>query len=100
MARGADASALTTNLVGFCCAFAWSFLGNTYFVFRHPGSASSVFPRFAVLAIATFGISTAISMLGDRAQVSPLLSLACVVVVIPIVSYSGNSVWVYRRSVT
>lgn len=96
--RGDAASAVAANLAGFCCAFLWSFLGNTFFVFRYPGSATEVFPRFALVSAVTFALAMAVSATADRIGLHPLAAIAAVVVLIPIASYLGNRWWVFRAS--
>lgn len=94
--RGTEASALVANLVGFSCAFLWSFVGHTYFVFRYPGTAAEVFPRFAAVSAATFVISMLVSFIVDGLGFSPLLAVGLVVIIVPILSYLGNRWWVFR----
>lgn len=95
---GTSASALAANVIGFSCAFLCSFVGHTYFVFRYPGSAAEVFPRFATVSAATFSISMFISIMSNALGFSPLLAVGLVVVLVPIASYLGNRWWVFRTS--
>ncbi|MBX9898638.1 MAG: GtrA family protein [Qipengyuania sp.] len=96
--RGADASAWAATLIGFSCAFLWSFVGHTYFVFRYPGSAARVFPRFVTVSAATFTISMLVSVVANGLGFSRLLAVGLVILVVPIVSYLGNLWWVFRTS--
>jgi putative flippase GtrA len=86
----------TANLAGYACAVAVSYFGHGLLTFRVKLSRW-VLRRFIIASISTFLASEAI-LAGCETllQLTHRVSLAVVVLSIPVISFLFNKLWVYR----
>src|SRR5262245_48494770 len=83
------------NLIGYSCAVAVSYFGHGMFTFRVKLNRR-VLHRFIVVSITTFSASAGIlAGLEELLDLPHRLSLAVVVLTIPLISFLLNKLWVY-----
>jgi putative flippase GtrA len=86
-----------SNLIGYACAVGVSYFGHGLLTFRVQLDGR-VLRRFVLVSIATFAASAGIlAGLEDYLNLPHRLSLAVVVMVIPLISFLLNKLWVYRH---
>jgi putative flippase GtrA len=87
-----------SNLLGYACAVGVSYFGHGLLTFRVELNRR-VLRRFVLVSIATFAASAGIlAGLENQLQLPHRLSLAVVVMTIPLISFVLNKLWVYRHS--
>lgn len=87
---------LWANFVAFGAALALSYFGNHGWTFGAGGRHGHHFPRFVALALAGLALNQAIVFIAvERAGWSFGAALAVVVLVVPVLSFALNRVWVF-----
>ncbi|MBN1378408.1 MAG: GtrA family protein [Gammaproteobacteria bacterium] len=87
------------NLIGYSSAVAVSFFGHGRYTFQITLS-QDIFRRFVVVSVATFLASEGmLAALENSMQLSHRISLAVVVLTIPVITFLLNKMWVFRHPV-
>jgi putative flippase GtrA len=85
------------NFIGYACAVGVSYFGHGLLTFRVKLNRS-VLRRFVLVSVTTYLASAAIlAGLEEGLNVPHRLSLAVVVMIIPLISFLLNKLWVYRH---
>lgn len=87
--------ALIASMIGFMSATGISYLGHALFSFRVKGDHKNFVWRFLVLAGGGFISVTGLVWLLDVLNVSPRMTIALVVLIIPLLTYLFNRLWVF-----
>jgi putative flippase GtrA len=82
------------SLAGYCSAVVISFAGHAFWTFQVKPQRR-IFLRFLVVSASAFLVSEA--LLAASTGLSPAIALAVVVLVIPVLSFLFNKLWVYRK---
>ncbi|MFT5082507.1 MAG: putative flippase GtrA [Lentisphaeria bacterium] len=89
---------LLANFIGYASAIMVSFFGHGFYTFQVKLNAI-IFKKFLVVSIATFLLSEFLVFIFERfIPINHRLSLAMVVVTIPLISFSLNKLWVYKHA--
>jgi putative flippase GtrA len=95
--EGMGFSLYLANLAGYVCAVMVSYFGHGLLTFRVK-LTSRVLGRFIVVSVTTFLASEMIlAGLQTGAKLPHRVSLAVVVLTIPVISFLLNKLWVYRH---
>ncbi len=86
------------NLIGYVTAVVVSYCGHSRFTFR-VALSQEIFRRFIIVSILTFIASEGIlAVLENTLQLGHRISLAIVVLIIPLITFLLNKMWVFRHS--
>jgi putative flippase GtrA len=86
------------NLIGYCSAVTVSYFGHGMLTFQ-VNLNHSVFVRFVVVSVTTFLVSEGIlAVMENTLQFSHRISLAVVVLTIPLITFILSKAWVFRHS--
>ncbi len=89
------ASQVTANCAAFLCATACSYLVNTLWSFSSRLHHKTL-GRFAGVSLLGLGLTTGISWTAQSMGASYWTGLACVVVMVPALTYVAHRSWTYR----
>lgn len=84
------------NLIGYLCAVAVSFIGHSLLTFN-VGLKLKFLGPFILVSVSTFFVSECVLwVLQDVMRLDPRISIAIIVITIPVISYILNKFWVYK----
>jgi putative flippase GtrA len=90
-------SAVAGSVLGFTASVGISFYGHTLYSFKVNIDHGRALHRFVILAIASFALSTGLMwLLADVMAMPHRMSIAAIVVVIPLTNYLFSRFWVFR----
>lgn len=86
------------NVVAYCCANLFSFLGHFHFTFKVSGKAASRMVKFALLGVLGYVISTAITAVSfEMLDLPAWIALALVVVSVTAVTWTASRFWIFKQ---
>lgn len=88
---------LVANLLGAFAAFFVSFLGHARFTFRTRRPLHRSAPRYAVLTMVSFGLTSAIMTFVESRALSGLVYAVAVLCVVPPTSFAIARLWVFQQ---
>lgn len=92
------ASPLWSNFLAFCMAFIVTYLGNYFWAFESRAGHVGAGLKSLCVSLTGLGISQFIVWgLADQAGLPFYLSLCAALMIVPIVTFSLNRYWVFRR---
>ncbi len=91
-----ESSQVTANCVAFLCATACSYLINTLWSFSSRLHQRTL-GRFATISLLGLGLTTGISWTAQSLGASYWTGLACVVLMVPALTYVAHRSWTYRK---
>jgi putative flippase GtrA len=91
-------SALVANTFAFLIAFGVSFAGNYLWTFGSPGCPAQAARRFFVISGGAFAVNILLlASLVHGAWLSPVASAIVSAAVIPVITFTANRLWGFRR---
>ena len=89
---------LTSNVIGYTCAFTFSYFGNSTATFARSALSLRQFGRFMTVSLAMFGLNQAIVTAGVTLAHLPLrMALIPALAIVPVVSFLISKVWAFQR---
>ena len=88
---------VVASIIGQAASTGVSYLGHSAFSFRVRPNHRDFLWRFLAIAALAFALAAGITwLIADVGRLSPRIAIAAVTVVIPIVNYLCNRLWVFR----
>jgi putative flippase GtrA len=98
--EGAGINLYVSNMAGYCTAVAVSYVGHGVLTFQ-TRLTRHVFKRFIVVSMGTFLTTEGIlAVLEEQFGLAHRVSLAIVVLTVPIITFILSKLWVYRDPAT
>ena len=91
-----EVSLLIANISAFFAALSFSYFGNALWSFES-GSGAKSMSKFLVVSVATLSLIVVISNWVTEAGIPPYLGIGMIAVVIPLVSFVLQKLWVFNR---
>jgi putative flippase GtrA len=90
------ASPMAATAAGYLCAVGVSYLGNARFTFGRPALHGPQFVRFMVVSLSGFAVNAGLTwLLSSRLGWPFPATLAVIVVVIPVLSFTASKLWAF-----
>lgn len=101
LVKGGISEAVAASVIGHLCAGVISYLGHLHFSFALRGERHRTFLwRFIIIAILAFALNILLTWLLTVVMgASYLISIAAVMILIPLLNYVCNRFWVFRPGI-